>query len=555
MKKGFFTFLFFLFLFFLLAGYWIWQKNSFSKEVVKLEILGPESIGVGEKFEYLVKFKNNGNLRLEDPRLIFEYPEQAILPEGTSRRVEIGVEELGEAIYPGEERTFSFEARLLGKIDEAVEARATLSFRPKNLKAYYESFTTLTTIIKSVPLTFDFDFPPKAESGKKIILNVNYFSNIDYPLSNVVIKMEYPVDFEILRASPESLEMEEWEIPVLNKGQGGRIEIEGKLEGKIGETKFFKGRIGVFKDGRFLILKEINKGIEIVRPLVYIRQEINGNPQYVALPGEWLHYEVFLKNIGQEPLTEVFMVCQLEGEAFDYETLKSDSGYVRPGSNIVVFDWKDIPELQYIDITEEAKLDFWVKLKEDLKGIENPALKNIILVKGIKEEFLTKVSSKIELVQRGFYYDEVFGNSGPLPPEVGKTTTYTIVWEIKNYYSTIKEAKVKAVLPENVELTGRIFPEKETSKFSFDPESREVVWSIGEVERGVGVEKPSLSLAFQVAFMPDKSQKGKTPLLIGEAEISGEDVWTEKIISATSSPLDTRLATDPQVSEELGIVQ
>jgi len=101
------------------AGYWYWQRNPYSKEILKLEILGPENASIAQEIEYTVKYKNNGDVRLEEPRLIFEFPEYTLLPTYAEAsvgkgRIEIGPEELGD-IYPGEEKTFRFKGRLLGK--------------------------------------------------------------------------------------------------------------------------------------------------------------------------------------------------------------------------------------------------------------------------------------------------------------------------------------------------------------------------------------------------------------------------------------------------------
>ena len=45
-----------------IAGFWYYQKGSFSKEILKLEILGPENAELAEEVEYLVKYKNNGDI-------------------------------------------------------------------------------------------------------------------------------------------------------------------------------------------------------------------------------------------------------------------------------------------------------------------------------------------------------------------------------------------------------------------------------------------------------------------------------------------------------------
>ena len=92
-----------------------------------------------------------------------------------------------------------------------------LNYQPKNIKARYESATTFTTVIKTLSLTFDFDLSSKIEAGRDFKFYLNYFSSLDYPLTNLGVKIEYPSGFEFLESSPRSLGKTEWEIPLLNK--------------------------------------------------------------------------------------------------------------------------------------------------------------------------------------------------------------------------------------------------------------------------------------------------------------------------------------------------
>jgi hypothetical protein len=547
-----------LILIFLLIGifsYWTWKKNPYSKEVLKIEILGPNEVTVGKEVEFIVKYKNNGNFRLEEPELIFEPPENSLKDDQIAKREVLREEKLGNAIYPGEENTLSFKLRIFGKEGEMKIAKATMSFRPKNLKARYSVSTSFSTQIKSVPITFEFDLPSKIENGKELNFKLDYFSNLDSPLTNLRIQVEYPKSFEFFSSTPQSIEKTEWEIPVLNKAEGGRIEIQGKILGEIGKVETFRARLGILKENQFIVLKEIEKGVEIVKPSIFLRQEINGNPEYVAAPGEWLHYTIYFKNIGDEEMKNLFLISKLEGDAFDFQTIKSDLGECKPGDDSVIFDWRRVPKLQYLAPTDEGKVDFWIKLKDDLGNVRNPFLKNKIFILQMREEFITKISSRIEASQKGFYYDEVFGNSGPIPPRVGEATTYTIFWQVKNYYSDVKDVKVRAKLPEYVSLTGKIFPEEMASKFSFDPNSREIVWSLGELKGGEGISTPPKTIAFQISFSPTESQRGQTPEIIGEVKISGEDSWTGKTLEATSTSITTALPDDPQMKPEMGVVK
>ncbi|PIP24900.1 MAG: hypothetical protein COX34_01700 [Candidatus Nealsonbacteria bacterium CG23_combo_of_CG06-09_8_20_14_all_36_12] len=536
-----------------IIGFWFYQRNIFSKEVLKLEILGPSEVTIGQEIEYLVKYKNTGQITLEEAKLIFEYPENSLPTEGENLRIE---KTLGD-IYPGKEETISFKGRIFGKEDEVKVAKAWLNFRPKNLKAFFESSTTLTSQIKSVPLTFEFDLGSRAESGREIKFSLNYFSNCDFPLSNLGIKIEYPSGFEFLESRPKGLDKTEWSLPLLNKTEGGRIEIGGKLIGELFEQKIFKASLGIWKENQYILLKEARKGVEIIKPSIYISYQINGSANYVASLGDLLYYEIFFRNIGDSPFENLFLAVQLEGESFDLETLRVDVGEFRKGENTILWDSRVLPKLRFLEAGEEGKVEFWVKLKTDLPissdKDKNPRIKAKITLGQVKEEFVTKINSKLIITQRGVFSDSVFQNSGPIPPRVGQTTTYTISWQVKNYYNDLKNVKVKANLPSQVRLTGLMKPGD--ARLTFDQNSREIVWEIGDLNWGTGVLTQAPELAFQIAFTPSPDQRGQAPTLISEAKISGEDTWAESEIQAMAPGINTTLLDDQIVSEQQGIVQ
>ncbi len=102
-------------------------------------------------------------------------------------------------------------------------------------------------------------------------------------------------------------------------------------------------------------------------------------------------------------------------------------------------------------------------------------------------------------------------------------------------------------------VTGKFFPEE--AKFTYDSKSREVIWNIGEIDAYQSVDGVPTTLAFQIELKPDESQKGTTPLLVNEAEFSGEDVFTLEIIREKAGEVNTTLPDDKTVDDEEGIVQ
>jgi hypothetical protein len=525
------------------VGVWFWQKNIYSKEILKLEILGPTEAQALDEIEYTVKYKNNGDITLEDAKLIFEYPKYSLTENNQPLRQEIKIED----IYPGQEKTISFKARLLGKENETEVAKASLSYRPKNLKAFYESQTSFTTKISFVPLTFEMDLPSKIEPGREVSFSLNYFSTLNYPLTDIRIIVEYPSGFEFSESNPPALEKTDWEIGLLNQAEGGRIEIKGKLEGEIREQKIFRAMLGVWQENEFVLLKEVARGVEILKPRISIFQQINGQVNYIANPGDSLHYEIFFRNVGEESFSNLFLISRLEGRAFDFDTIKTESGSFQQGDNSITWDGKGVSKLQFLSQGEEGKVEFWINLKKDW-DITSPqdknfTLKNKVILPQVTEDFDTKINSKLEIQQLGFYEDETFGNQGPFPPQTGQSTSYTIIWQAKNYYNDVNNIKVKAILPADVRLTGKIFPQD--SRLTFDSQSREIVWEVGNLEAGKGVLNEAPNVAFQIEFRSNTLRVGETPEIIGEARITGQDAFTEEMIQSIAPALNTLLAGNP----------
>ena len=288
--------------------------------------------------------------------------------------------------------------------------------------------------------------------------------------------------------------------------------------------------------------------MEITKPQIFVFQLVNGSNNYIANSEDLIHYEIFFRNISDEPFSDLFLAVTLEGRAFDFDSIKSDSGQFKHGDNSIVWDWRDVSRLRFLARGEEGKVDFWINLRDwDSSRDKNAVLKNSVIISQVKEEFEIKMNSKLAVSQKGFFQDEIFGNSGPMPPKVGEKTTYTITWKAENHYNDVENVRVKAVLPANVNLTGRIFPNDQASRFTFDQLSREIVWRVGDME--AGTTDPNIS--FQVELTP--VQIGSKALIINEAKIRGEDQWTERIIESTSPQIDTSLPDDPTVSK--GIVR
>ncbi|MCX6721205.1 MAG: hypothetical protein NT026_01215 [Candidatus Staskawiczbacteria bacterium] len=523
--------------------WWIYLQSTFSKEILRLEILGPDTAKVGDEIEYTIRYKNNGNFSLQNAKLVFIMPDNSLTEDGKTR-----ISQDLEDIYPGGENFVKIKTRLLGKEGDLKVAKASLTYTPKNLTSPFESDTTFTTKIDTVPITLDFDLPLKVEKAKDLQFSINYFSNIDYPLENLSIKIDPTPGFDFNSSVPDSLDNSEWKLATLNKAQGGRITIKGKISADTNQDLTFSASLGMWQNGNFVVIKQKTADVQVIQPLLFISQQVNGSGSYVASPGETLHYQIFFRNIGSTPFDNLFIVAKLDGNAMDISSIQAQGGQVQPNDNMIVWDSTQINSLKHLDVQAQGEVDFSVQVKNNwnTSGADSNSLtiNDEVNISQITQKFSIKVNSGLAISQQAFYKSSDFSNSGPTPPAAGKATTYTVTWNIKNYFSDAKNVKVKATLPKNVSLTGKILPENESSNFSYDSASREIVWSVGDVLAGTGVNGDPISLSFQVSLTPSSDQKGSAADLMGAVNITGENQFTNTTISAGDNGVNTTLPDD-----------
>jgi len=515
-------------------AFFSWQRMSFSKEVLKLEILGPEKTTIGDNVEYIVKFKNNGDIRLESPELTFTYPDDSILENNEAKVKVMTSDQLGGDIYPGEERSFKFDARLLGKESDTKLAKVSVSFQPKDLKTRSEVSTTFTTILGTIPLDLSLDIPDTAASGKALTLRVNYSSSVAYPLNDLTCYVVYPDDFDFSYSQPKGIDSTQWDIPILNESGAGQIEISGVLNGQSMEQKVFKARIGVWQDGNFILLKEVVRGVQIVAPSIYITQKVNNDENYVASAGDQLHYEVDFRNVGDQQLKDMALIVRLDGDALDLNSIKTTDGKWTKGDNSIIWDETKIPELQLLDTGQSGKVEFWVNLKPQLtmKSLDdkNPVIKNNVILGGVGQDFLTKINSAVSAVQAIYPDNKYFTNSGPYPLETGQKTYLTVEWKASNSFNDLEGVKMVTSLPESVTFENKVYPDG--ADITYNPDTSQVVCNIGSLPAGAGTIKDPKICAFQISVQPQLADEAI--VILDQSQISGVDQWTKQTLTANT---------------------
>jgi hypothetical protein len=129
---------------------------------------------------------------------------------------------------------------------------------------------------------------------------------------------------------------------------------------------------------------------------------------------------------------------------------------------------------------------------------------------------------------------------GPLPPKVGETTSYWIVWSLGPTDADLKDIALSGELGPNVRTTGRyasIIPG------AFRAEGSRVSWDIPSLPT---TGHDPVTFAFEVLFTPTANQRGTVPILVEKSEARAVEVRSGLELESGDGIEDANLFDDVQ---------
>ncbi|MCR4306678.1 MAG: hypothetical protein NUV42_01785, partial [Candidatus Yonathbacteria bacterium] len=115
-----------------------------------------------------------------------------------------------------------------------------------------------------------------------------------------------------------------------------------------------------------------------------------------------------------------------------------------------------------------------------------------------------------------------------------------------NSSNSVSGGQVNARIPAYVEWVGAVSPKNEP--VSYNANTREITWKLGDVDAGRGVSSTAEEVAFQLLVRPSVSHIGRAPEILTDIILSGKDDFTGKRLENTRLPLTTHLGGDPAAS-------
>ncbi len=543
----------------------------------KIAIFGRSPIESGEIVTIPITLKNISKSAIREAEVSVVFPEASLLIEdGRERPALSRIARKLDDFAPGEEKTFSIQARMFGYEGEEKNVEVVMLYRPENLRARFSVKESFVFVIGRVPLSIAWDIPEFLSSGQEVLVNVRYASSAKTSFDNLSLRLIYSPGFQFVSASPQpAVGNDLWKIGAFDPGEEGVIRVRGFVSGEEGEIKPFRAELGIYdeltKEWKSYSdsIAETSIAVSLLSVQGFYDEVRTGN----IAPGTPLLFQVRYKNNTSYTIKNVTVRAFLselpavaKERVLEFLSLEIDKkGVFDATTRAVIWGPGNVSELREVEPGGEGSFSFRIRTKERplMRNMDDTniqiALRSGIEAAGVPEDLSGtrisaednvsfKVSTKALFSGRAVHRISPIPNSGPLPPKVGEKTTYTLVWEVKNFTNMLENAEIKTTLPPNVTWENSFFPKD--ARISFDPASGEVYWRIGQVKSGVGVLSPTLVGAFQVSVIPSDADRGKAIIVTGESKLSGKDNFTGELIGEKIPSFSTELREDSATTQD-----
>lgn len=476
----------------------------------------------------------------------------------------------------GEVVVYRTKAIFLGEENTEKEIRAGLEYRFAGINSVFTKNESRSMRMLAAPINLTVNTLKEINAGQSLELAVSALSNTVIPLRDVFIKIEYPLGFSYAGADPKpDFGANIWRVGTLLPSGKFEIKVRGVLSGEDTEEKVFHTSVGVGSDKTArdieTLYSKVLSAITLSRSFIGIQLSLNGKPAGdVPVPfGARIEGEVHWQNNLNAKIERGEIEVKLRGVALNRPSIKAENGgFYRSSDDTIFWDERGNDALAVLEAGEEGTVAFFFQPLPPVTGnqlLVNPTITAEVTVRGnrisetgVPEEIKSvmvqnvRVSSDAQFASRAVYYVGPFINSGPIPPRVEQETTYTVIWSIVNTSNTILNGEVRAVLPVYTKWYGSVSPSKES--VTYNRNTNEIIWSLGEIPAGTGIGKPPREVAFQVVLLPSLSQVKTAPALITGTTFTGTDAFTNVTLRQQKPDITTKLSTDPKASDTSDVV-
>ncbi|MEX2515263.1 MAG: hypothetical protein WD335_04010 [Candidatus Paceibacterota bacterium] len=554
---------------FAFAAYTIgFTDSNISPDNVVIEINAPSSVSAGDTATFDINIKNENKVALHSAELVIVYPDGTREPENTGQDLRQQREEIGTIPANGQAEIRT-KATLFGERGDVNEISVQLEYKVQDSNAIFLATNTGEIEISEAPISLDISSPTEASLNELFEMEITVTSNASRNLDDVILVIDYPFGFvpEEIDPTPDYRDYI-WQLGDIEPGEEIDITVDGRFSNvSASDQQAFRFDVGTIRSNDNTAIGTLFASQDIVVNLreafinvgLDIETDENRSGNIVDINGQ-INWRSNLDSTvrGGE------IIATFSGAGIDMDTLSSRDGIVRSGDSTIIWNSRTNDNLIDINPDNEGSQRFSLSTRnsESLASIvENPTVDIAIRMQAqstgdssLPDTVTTNIERSIKLPTvadmevRTLHDDGPLENTGPIPPQVDQTTTYTIHLSVSNTTNEITDASFQAALPAYVNMGDGVSPLN--ANVDYNNVSGRLTWDIGTIPAGAGFTKPAEEVYIQVEITPTSRQTGSTVRLLADPSITGTDSFTGSMLQIRDINVPTTGRDDTQGSDD-----
>lgn len=447
-------------------------------------------------------------------------------------------------IKQNEYKKQDFSLVLYGSESETRDIVLKLEYQVPGSNAIFTKIVNAQVVLRTPPISVGIEGPDKLSVGQSGTYTVTVKNNSATTSLGSVLQLTLPNSFTIENTTPKPLpRSNSWTVGKLASGDTALITFTGSFDGKQGEMGTLQAKIGSQGDDPSVIgIVYAAQTIDVTlrsSPLTVTMDLSSQNGGMNSIRYNDRATLTFTYNNGSsQALEDVSIKVALDGDAAAYSSVSPlNGGYYDSETKTITWDKASLPDLAVLPPNSHGTVQVLFPTVE--RGTNSSSLH--VTVTGnattkTSSDVVTTLSKSwgvegsVSLAAFTQYKNSPFPNSGPIPPQANKETTYTANLKV-TAQNALSSAKVSFTLPAYVSW------KKITSNdatISYEPKTRTVYWAVGPLGQGGGAE-----VNIMLGVKPSQSHVGGSPSITSGIILNAVEEVSKARIQTTLSPLTT----------------
>lgn len=527
-------------------------RARLTDENVQLSVSTKTFADSGEEVNAQVSIVNHNTTAMEFAKLVFTYPLGTTRDPNAMKEIS---QDLG-TIGPGETFQKVFPVQLYGEQGVEKELSVMIEYRLQGSNAIFEKTNSAKLTLRSSIATLVADAPETLLSGQELPIQLTVSGNTSAMVKGAMVVGEYPDGCEYASSDVEpTLDKNVWYLGDLPAGSQKEINVKLLCTGITNSEKniiFTLGNQDATNERKIAsVYTSVAHLVKLSLPFISTEFKVQGSRGNALALQQNRNTTISLvwKNNLTTSVSNVQISVKFTGNAFDPNKLEPDGGYFDSATNTITWTSNEQSELKSVEPGGTGTFAFTLGPRSPLD--KSADIQMTTSVSGIgfggteqavadATKVTLPIATDLQFITKTLYHSGPLQNSGPIPMQVGKKTTFTLIWQLANTTNPVENVTLKTILPTGVVWENAVAPSTDRSAITYNNVTREIVWTPGSV----GLGQDAKNIAFRVSVIPVSNQAGTILPLTREISVVATDSVTKTVIEQEKRPMETRLIGD-----------